>query len=126
NFQIQTASGRKAFDGAANVVDEPFLEQLQRGEVYGDARRIESGFSPVFELTRRFAQCPSAHCNDHARSLEQRNEIAGRHKASFGIVPTDQRLEPDNPPRSELDLRLVIEDELLGLDRSLEPCFKIE
>ena len=42
---------------------------------------------------------------------------AGAEQAARLVVPPDQRLEPDNAPGGELDLRLVVELELAAVQR---------
>ncbi len=62
-------------------------------------------------------QRPAADFEDKACFLEQRDELERRHQAALGAQPPDQRLDADHAPGVGFDLGLVVQDELLPLER---------
>ena len=72
---------------------------------------------PKLELAACLLEHPMAERQHRAGPLGDRNEGGGREQAARLVVPPDQRLEPDDASRGELDLRLVVELELALLQR---------
>src|SRR5207248_5188146 len=59
----------------------------------------------------------AADFEDEARFLEQRDELERRYEAALGAHPPDQRLDADHASGVGFDLGLVVQDELLPLER---------
>jgi len=57
---------------------------------------------------------------DLARPFRDRDEDRRRHLPAFGIVPSQQSFQPDNAARTQIDFRLIVEFELLAVDRAAQ------
>src|SRR5208282_3026118 len=57
---------------------------------------------------------------DERGLLDERDELQRRQQAVFGVAPAKQRLDTGYPPRLEVDLRLVVENELVALQRGAD------
>ena len=83
-------------------------------------RRRDALVTPEFELPACFLEHPMTERQYGAGPFRDRDEGRGSEQAARLVVPPDQRLEPNNASRGELDLRLVIELKLALLDRDSE------
>ena len=69
---------------------------------------------------------PSPEWNDQTRLLGERDEVGRRQHPTLGVHPTYECLDADDLVPIELDDGLVMEDELLFLDPSLELALAID
>ena len=69
-------------------------------------------------VERRAPQRPGADWQNQPGLFHQRNEFHRRHEPQLGALPADQRLDPDNGALLELDLGLVMQHELLVVERA--------
>ena len=60
---------------------------------------------------------PSGQRGDQVVDLRHGDEVTGWQQSSLGMLPADQGLDAMHPPGREMQDRLVVEDELVGLDR---------
>ena len=90
------------------------LGDLLGGDVDRDPGVLPIGLKPGGG-TAGLAQHPGAELDDQAALLGDRDEVVGRDQAPNRVVPPDQRLEAGDPVGAEVDRRLGVQDELLGL-----------
>ncbi len=64
--------------------------------------------------------------DDQAGLLGERDELAGGDRAAVGVLPADQRLDPDDVSVGERDDRLVVAPELARVERALEVRLEVE
>jgi hypothetical protein len=100
-------------------VDDPHdlaVEELNARQVDGhDDVRPE--IPPYPGLRARLAHDPLADRDDQADLLGQGDELRGRDEAALGMSPSDQRLGADEPAVRHVHLRLVVQLELVSLER---------
>ena len=82
---------------------------------YPAARAIES--LPRLLLGARGAQHPVSQRNDEAGLFGERDEIVGLDHAAGRMLPADERFESGNDAGRDFYDRLVVDDELLALER---------
>ena len=75
---------------------------------------------PELELAAGLLEHPIAELKRGAGPLGDRNELAGGQQPSRLVVPSNQRLQPDDPASGKLDLRLVVELELALIEGGTE------
>ena len=68
---------------------------------------------PLHDLPARVAQHARAERLDHPGFLGDRDELRRRDHAAHRIAPAQERLDRAGPPRLDVDLRLVGEEELV-------------
>ena len=135
----------QALDRGLAVLDHRVLGQLEveragRQRALGQHPLDQELDAALAELDRRQvdrhlqagrARCPArARCcrqalrstqavkrRDQPDVLGQPDELARPDQAAIGMVPAHQRLDPDHPVGRELELRLVVDDELLAGQR---------
>ena len=72
---------------------------------------------PFHDLPAGLLDHPLADRHDAAAGLRDRDEGARQHQAAGRMVPADQRLQPDDRSGFRSDLRLIVQLELVALDR---------
>ncbi len=72
---------------------------------------------PLAVVGECLADRPCADVNDHPGFLEQGNESARRDKPEIGALPAHQSFDSENASGLDVDLRLIMEDELVFLQR---------
>jgi hypothetical protein len=92
------------------------------GDVDRDAHRRQALCAQLRNHAHGRLHRPPAHLQDQARLLQQRDELHRRHQPDPRIVPADQRLEAHDTARGEFDLGLVMQDELVTLERAAKPA----
>ena len=65
-------------------------------------------------------QCPGADFEDHAGLFHEGDELRRGHEPEIGALPADQSLQADDASGLGIDLGLVVQDELLSLERAAE------
>ena len=101
------------------------VRQLPRGEVERDLDRPDPTRLPLGRLARRLVQHPIADPQHQAALLGDRHEIGSREQASFGVVPSNQRLHSEDAPVPQRDLRLVVKLEAPGEDGGAKLAFHL-
>src|SRR4051794_25265204 len=100
------------------------MAQLHRREVDRNSRP-HTGILPRSSLAARLIEHPCAQLDDHAASLGYRNELRWRYQTPLGVLPADQRLEPDHPAGGELNLWLVVKHELGRIECPAEVALQL-
>ena len=109
DLEVDPHRGDALRDGVLETRGEIALAQLDRRNVDGDAGRFEARLHPAAVIERRASQRPGADLDDQAGLFEQRHEFHGRYQPELGTLPADQRLDPDDTARLEVDFRLVMQ-----------------
>ncbi len=92
------------------------LRQLHGVDV--DAhRQAQPSAVPLGDLLQRALEHPVAHVHHQRLLLQRRHKSPWGEQAALRVLPADQRLDPDHGPAAHIDLGLVIEHELLLLQR---------
>jgi hypothetical protein len=116
------AAGRQP--GAMQCLHHPFdhagpLEGPAR-DVHRHPERGQSGVGPVPGLLARRPQDPVVERDDQARLLGHGHEVVGGDHPVDGVRPSDQRLDSHDPARGQIDLGLVHDAQLTGVDGVVE------
>ena len=88
------------------------VAELHRRQIDRDLQRL----GPGCRLAARLAHDPLAHRDDQPALLGERDEGAGRDHAALRMLPSNQRLEPDDLA-GDARLRLVVHRQLAAFDR---------
>jgi len=92
------------------------IAEVADGQVHGDPDLVTGGV-PLRAIDQRGAQDGAGQGVNPARRLGQRDELVGRNHAVDRMVPTHQRLGPDDHAVGQADLGLMVDDQLALLDR---------
>ncbi len=107
--------------------DAPYdvsLSELLRRDVHGDPHSRESKALPVLAVQGRSLDHPLSHGDDQTTRFQDRQESSGRDETGVRIVPPDQGFHALDAPRLHVDLRLIVELELLPLHRDTQLSFQ--
>ena len=106
----------------ADLVHDLGARELPGGQVDRHVeRRVHRELAlQLHRVGARFAKHPAADRHDQSRLFRERDELERLHDPALRVDPSDQGLHAGDPSRLELDHRLVMEDELLVLERALE------
>ena len=96
----------------ADVVDERHGAELNRRQVH----RKTAVRRPARRIGTGAVQHPAANRDDQASLLGDGDELGRRNAAAFGVVPAQERLEPDDVAGANRKERLVMECELVIAD----------
>ena len=123
----QSWPGRHAGDGDGleHGVGEVGHGQLAGADVAGDEERRERrvGGGPRHRLPAGLLEHPAADGHDEPGLLEQRQEVVREQHAGVGragVLPAQQRLDPDQLAGVDPQDRLVVQEELVVVERRLE------
>lgn len=103
------SAGRPETSSVANLAQHVALMELLRREIDRDA----DGIGPFHAFHAGLAQDPAAEVDDQAHVLGDRNDIDRGHRAAHRMIPAQQRFAGRDPPRFEIDQRLVEQLEFL-------------
>src|SRR5438309_1200306 len=103
-------SRRRLLAGRPAVASEVALGEFLGGDV--DADGHGQAVTPADRLPDGLRQHPPAEFDDQAGALGRRDEVRRQQDAPLGMLPAQQRLDPDDLPGAELDPRLVQEPQL--------------
>ncbi|MDP9397604.1 MAG: hypothetical protein M3P96_07150 [Actinomycetota bacterium] len=112
---IETALG----EGRGDVVGDLSRHDLPGGEVDVDPQRA-ARVGPGAGLPARFGQDPAPHGHDEPGLLGQADEVVGADESPLRVLPAQQRLDAGDLPRTQLEDRLVVQDELLFGEGALQ------
>ena len=104
---------------AASIASDDRSAEFRRLELH--CRHVDRHFDvrrPFGGLPARHAQNPFPDRHDQTVLFGHRDELAGRHAAAFGMLPTQKRFERLHLPVGHRDDRLEMEFELLLGERS--------
>ena len=96
-------------EDARHLLGEVGLAELARGDVHGDADRARPLVDPTPRLQARRLEHPVAELDHEPGFLGHGDELHGRDRAGLVGCPSEERLDPRDPFRRHLDLRLVVE-----------------
>ena len=119
---VRHAVGRHAL---VDVLDQVAAFEQARRQVDRDRIGKTEIDLPDLGLAGGLLQGPFAQRHDQPGFLGQRNEIARWHQRGAAL-PAHQRLGADHARRSHVDLGLVMQDQLVALDRLVQCRFKFE
>ena len=122
--------GRQAGLGqdVAHLVDDLGTRELTRRQVHGHVeRRLHRELALQLDrVAARLAEHPAADRDDQPGLLGERDELERLHDAAVGVDPADQRFDAGDPARVQLDHRLVVQDELVVLERALQVGLQLQ
>ena len=81
---------------------------------------------PGFGVADRLLEQVVGHLGDIAGVFGDGDESPGREHASYRVVPACQDLESDRLRRREIDERLIVGNDLTGLDGALDLGFELD
>ena len=73
---------------------------------------------------RGLAQDPVAHRDNHSRRLEYMQEPARQGQSALRIVPAQQCFNAVNPSGGDVDLRLIVQNELMLVQGTAQTVFE--
>src|SRR5660397_36663 len=111
-------AGRHAVDGQqlGDHRGQALVEQVAGGEVHRDRQR-PTGVRPGPDLAQGTVQDVAGERPDQAGVLGQRDEVIRWDQAAVGVLPADQGLGADDVPGADADLGLVVQDQLVAVQR---------
>src|SRR6266850_4023529 len=112
-------------EGGGHRLDEAVAAELARRDVDRDAHRT-SGRMPLRGALHRLHQGPVAELLDQLRLLGDRDEQRRRDEAALGMLPAHERLEADDGSGGEIDLRLVMQLDLLLADGRAQRILQLD
>ena len=127
DHQIFGELQRQPFGSAAGFVEHlpdeghhVALREFEDRYVEGEAdRRAATSIDPR-RLRGERAQSPGSDFQDRAGLFRDSDEPAGRLQAERPVIPPHQGLRPDQRPGAEVELRLIVEEQLLIRDGGLQ------
>ena len=129
DFEDQ-AAGRQArcLERRAHLLDHARVLELAPAQVHAHRQRRLDGVRelPLARLPAGLTQHPAADRDDEAGLLRERDEVERRHEAALGVVPAHERLDRRDPAAGQVDGRLVVDHELVALERLLELGLQLE
>ena len=99
-----------------DAADPVLFPELPRRNVHANRHRRQARILPGLVLPASFAQHPVADRHDQSRLLGERNEFDRRRHAQRRMHPADQRLDREDAPRAQIDLRLIEQHEFRAGD----------
>ena len=110
---------RRLLEDLAHVLDDLFVGEMPRRQVEADLEMRP----PAERRARLLADPPhqrAGQLDDQAARFGERDERRRRHDGAVGLAPADQHLGAAQPARADVDDRLVVGNELAGLERALD------
>ena len=104
-------------------VDKALAPELHGGNIDRHGHRGQAGVEPGADLPAGLAQHPLADRHDEAALLRDRNELRRQNKPERRVIPADQNLAAGHGPADEVDLRLVMQHELVLLHGAAQVVF---
>ena len=97
--------------------------KFDRRDVDRHRNRTETRLPPIRRLPAGFMQHPTTDRDDQAGVIRDRDEFRRRYDAAFGMVPANERLDADYRAGRQGHSRLVVQKELVPLQRLHEAAF---
>ncbi len=98
-----------------DVARESDVARVGGGQVHRDSYAV-AGVEPRAHLPQRFVEHVQGERLDEMRRLDDRKKLAGAEQSSRRVLPTDERFDRVGAPGAQIDLRLVVQDELVLFD----------
>ncbi len=118
NLELEKLSGQLGVGQSdTNGLEQIEIVELTGGEINGDANRSQTARLPGHRLLARLAQGPHAHWHNESGVLKQRDKLPRRDQSCLRVIPANQRLSAGDAAAAQFDLRLVVQDKLLALER---------
>jgi hypothetical protein len=123
-IELQEARIHAGFgqDGA-HAFDKILRTQFRSRNIDSNAQPGQPGVLPGTGLPARFAQDPAPDRQNRAARLGDRNEFARLQQSALRVTPADQRFHAGDRAALQVDLRLIMQRELLSLNRVSEVVF---
>lgn len=112
-------------ESVGDIFDEVWFGEVAGGEVDGD-REVVPILFPLLALADGLGQHVPGQRLDERGSLGDRDELGGDEEAVARVLPPDERLDPRHLARLQVEYRLIVEDELAGVDRVAKPAEQAE
>ncbi len=111
-----------------DLVDEVGLDELAGRQVdrHEQPRPAGPGIAPAGRLAAGRLEHPASERDDQPGLLGQRDERERRDQTADGVLPADERLEPDDPVAGEVHQRLVEDAQLATLDRAAQVVLHVD
>ena len=112
----------------AHLVHDLGTRELPGGQVHGHVeRRLHRELAlQLHRVAARFPEHPASDRDDQPRLLGERDELERLHDAAVRVDPADQRFDARDLARIQLDHRLVVQDELVVLERALQVGLQLQ
>jgi hypothetical protein len=101
------------------------VEQIGRRQVDGDAD-VEAGPAPARELSRGGLEHELGERAHEAALLHERQEGVRVEQPAGGMLPAHERLRTERGSGHDVDLRLVVQDELVLAERRVEILDRVD
>src|SRR6185437_10557052 len=99
-------------------VNEASVLELSRRHVDRDRQQRQSVAVPVGELPAHLPQHPHSELEDEAALLGYRNEAPRGYETEMRMIPPHQRLESRCGAGFEIERGLILEEQLIAVDRA--------
>ena len=106
-------------DEVTDTAGKPWVLEIASANVHRDSQG-QSAVGPLRALSERLAEHVRRQRLHELGLLGEGEEFAGKHQSETRVRPSDECLDADDLTTSQLDLGLVVEHELVVLDRVLE------
>ena len=114
DFQLQAAGWQlRVVQGATGLAVDVGLVELASGQVDGNPGHRQPFVQPTLGGATGFGQHPFADFADEAGFFQHADEFARQHQSVLRPSPAQQRLGADYPAAAQVDLRLIVEFELV-------------
>ena len=110
---------------AIDACNDVFLAHLRGRQIDRDAH-LQALVEPDARLAAGVIDDPLADAANQAEALGNRNEHCWRHHAASRVLPAQQRLSRGDLACRGVDFRLVVELELLALEREAKVTQEVE
>ena len=100
--------------------------RAERLTATSSGRRVGALLVPLEDLAAGALLDPAADRLDQAAVLGDRDELGRVEQAALGVLPADQRLEAGDLAGAQADHRLVVERELVAVERVAQLAFDLE
>jgi len=120
DLELQEGGGHPApGERGGDVAGQPGVDEVRAAQVDRHGQ-LEARGPPGGALGEREVEHGERERADEARLLGQGEEAGGREQPAGRVLPAHERLDADDAARAQLDLRLVVQDELLAVERARE------
>jgi hypothetical protein len=116
----QAGSRPLSFERQCHPFDQALLFELARRYIDRDRDRRQARVLPGLVLAARRHQHPFADGDNQAAFFGQADEAQRRNDAVLGMLPADQRFDPDDQAGAQVDLGLVQQVELAFVERAAQ------
>ena len=103
-----------------DVLQQAFVDELARRKIDRHRDRPHSLALPRHVLQASLPEYPTTDRNDQAGFFRKRNEFARRQHGSILMAPAQQRLDAGDLAGDQIDLGLIVQQELVALQRVTE------